>query len=205
LGVQIPEINVYKFKSKLKPFYEASNGRRILVDSDSTNLQDSVAEVIDRFRRSNIRTLEPGQVPSQADLQGIANAWLSVSRRFEDPSDDEYYGQARNQIIGPYGLNRRTLGDILACRAGVCRELSMLSSIALSEMGYITRIASASVRIANEDLEGRHAWLEILHPRTHAIIGIIDSNFTRQFYSQYTIYYNLTGAQDLRYSIIATP
>jgi hypothetical protein len=76
--------------------------------------------------------------------------------------------------------------------------LSVFGSVVLAELGVTSRVVTGNV------YAGGHAWIEIVNSKGQ-VIGLIDSNLTRKFYSDPTKYYKEVLASPIKTTIIAAP
>ncbi len=95
--------------------------------------------------------------------------------------EKENYGRKRGDIIDGFG-GRAAIGDITSQEAAVCRELSIAGHIFFAEYGLTSRVVTGSIP------GGRHAWIEVINPKTHKVMAIIDSNYTESVHPNYEDY-----------------
>ncbi len=91
------------------------------------------------------------------------------------------YGKNRENIIDGFG-GRAAIGDITSQEAAVCRELSIAGHVFFAEYGLTSKVVTGSIP------GGRHAWIEVINPKTNKIVAIIDSNYTESVHPNYEDY-----------------
>jgi len=185
-----------QFELSSKPLlseYRAGNGDGIRIDYGSQDLRDQTQAALTRMGARGARAHTRMDAPTPTEMEAVSNAWLASTRPIEQtrpgwfPGWRPEYGSKRDEIIQARG-GMADLGEIIACKAAVCRELSLFGSIALAELGYTTQVAKGNVG-------GRgHAWIEFIDPKTKKVIGVLDSNNVERFFSNPEEYYQLVGA-----------
>lgn len=190
---------LYSFRSVKGEDYKARGGDIIAVDYNSENLRKTMKEALDVYSANKVKPVDPGARPNPEQLERASKAWLQYAAKIESKeTDEDAYDRARNEIIDK-GKGRGDLGEIAVCEAAVCRELSIFGSLSLAELGYTTRVVTGDVT------GGAHAWIEFLDPKTNKVIGVLDSNYTKRFYSDPQEYYRDENARPIRYTTVATP
>lgn len=190
--VKLPE--PFELSSKLLlSEYRAGNGDGVRIDYESKDLKDQMQKALIRMSAGGAKPHVRADAPTPAEMEAVSKAWLASSRPIEQtrpgwfPGWGPRYGEKRNEIIQERG-GIADLGEIAACKAAVCRELSLFGSIALAELGYTTQVAKGRIR------GGGHAWIEFLDPQTKKAIGVLDSNNAEKFFSDPEEYYRVIGA-----------
>ncbi len=195
------ETPTYTFKSLKVSDYTTRGGQKVVVDYNSPSLKLAAQQTMRDFESAGVRAVPIDLKPSTRDMEQAAASWLETVKRFESKNRNQNYDQMRNKIIEASN-GAGDLGQILACEAAVCRELSIMGSVALSELGYTTRVVKGNIGVGGG---GGHAWIEFLDPRTGDVVGLVDNNYMRRFYSDPKQYYKETRAVPIDYTVVASP
>ena len=196
-----------RYKSKIVGEYEAGSGDRVHADPHDPHnkafLSWSKGKIDGQLRASGIKPedFNPDNPIHQEKLFGI---WLrSVVPDIEDyrpkPGEPNTYGNARNRIIENQG-GRASVGEIAMNQAAVCRELSVCGNVVFAEYGINSRVISGEVP------GGRHAWVEVVDPKTGKVLNIVDSNNTQDIHPDYQDYMEDIGKiTNTKENIVAEP
>ena len=203
--VEPPPAPLFEFSSKVVGNYTSARGEVIEINPQSRDLQEQMLYALERMRLNGAKPRREVGTPSEAEMRSVSQAWLGQSKSIEQtrPIDGGItpYGDKRLSVVDAGG-GRADLGKIVACKAAVCRELSLFGSLALSELGYPTRVGRGNVMGGSG-----HAWIEFLDPKTGRAIGVLDSNYKERFYSTPGEYFRdaliVPGSQ--KYTVIAEP
>jgi hypothetical protein len=178
--VKLPE--AFELSSKpLLPEYRAGNGDAIRIDYQSPDLRKQMQKALQRMSAGGAKAHIRADAPTSSEMEAVSKAWLSSVWSIEQTRPGRFphwrpkYGEKRNENIQAGG-GVADLGEIIACKAAVCRELSLFGSIALAELGYTTQVAKGNIR------NGGHAWIEFVEPKTKKVIGVLDSNNQEKFF-----------------------
>lgn len=186
----------FQLSSRIVGNYTSSKGEVIEINSQSPALQEQMFLALERMRDGGAKLHTRQTRPTEDELRAVSKAWLRQSSHIEQtrPSDGGRvpYGDKRLLAIDPKsGVG--DLGEIVACKAAVCRELSLFGSLALSELGYKTRVARGNIveegSLGTQKVTSGHAWIEFLDPQTGAVIGVLDSNYQERFYADRNEYF----------------
>ena len=190
-----------RYKSKIVSEYEAKSGAIVHADPyDSHNkafLSWSKGKIDGQLRASGIKPedFNPDNPIHKEKLFGI---WLrSVVPDIEDyrpkPREPDTYGNARNRIIKNQG-GRASVGEIAMNQAAVCRELSVCGNVVFAEYGIHSKVISGELPGG-----GRHAWVEVVDPKTGEVLNIVDNNLTQDTHPDYQDYLKaITGRELMR-------
>jgi len=189
--------SVYEFNSKIVSNYTSSSGEVVEIDPNSSVLQEQMALALERMAQKGAKAHVRRGRPTEEEMRTVSEAWLRQSKENLEQTRPIDGGQLR------YGAKREPyfdegggiadLGKIAEGKAAVCRELSLFGSLALSELGFRTRVGRGNVVergfFGGRKVLGGHAWIEFLDPQTGEVIGVLDSNNMEKFYPSRAQYF----------------
>lgn len=212
LSIAEPE-PAHRFSSKIVGNYISKSGEVIEINPDSEALREQMFQTLNRMRDQGAEPRESRGRPSDEEMRKVSRAWLGQSPNIEQTrplwGGSIEYGKKRMRLIDG-GKGRADLGEIIACKAAVCRELSLFGSLALSELGYKTRVGRGNIvdnSSGAKQVVGAHAWIEFLDPQSGEVIGVLDSNYQEKFYSNPVEYFKETriDPSSTTYTVVAEP
>lgn len=212
LSIAEPE-PAHRFSSRIFGNYVSARGEVIEVNPDSKALQEQMFQTLNRMKDQGARPRASSRRPTEDEMKEVSRAWLGQSTNIEQTrplwGGGIEYGQKRMRLIDG-GNGRADLGEIVACKAAVCRELSLFGSLALSELGYKTRVGRGNIVQGVSDSKqvvGAHAWIEFLDPESGEVIGVLDSNYQEKFFSNQSEYFKETriDPSSATYTVVAEP
>lgn len=186
--------SVYEFSSRIVGNYVSASGDVVEVNPESRALQEQMQLALRRMQDNGARPHTRRTRPTEEELRNVSKAWLGQSGNIEQTrpisAAQLRYGEKRARVVNNGVAD---LGEIAACKAAVCRELSLFGSLALSELGYRTRVGRGNVvetsPLGRKKVVGAHAWVEFLDPQSGEVIGVLDSNYQERFYADRSQYF----------------